>query len=78
MIQLGIATIKKRINITVDDSTYKALEKLARQQSKSVSRVGLNLIEKALELQEGFHFSKIADERIDKGEKRTSHNKAWE
>ncbi len=71
-------TAKKRINITIDDETYKALEKLSKKRAKSISSVSLNLIEQALELQEDLHFSRIADERLTKGEKRISHRKVWE
>ncbi len=71
-------TAKKRINVTIDDETYKALEKLSEKRAKSISSVSLNLIEQALELQEDSHFSRIADERLTKKEKRISHRKAWE
>ncbi|MCH7805187.1 MAG: hypothetical protein IH937_14055 [Acidobacteria bacterium] len=71
-------TAKKRINVTIDDETYKVLEKLSKKRAKSISSVSLNLIEQALELQEDLHFSSIADERLTKREKRISHRKAWE
>ena len=71
-------TAKKRINVTIDDETYKALEQLSEKRAKSISSVSLNLIEQALELQEDLHFSRIADERLTKREKRISHRKAWE
>ena len=69
---------KKRINITINDETYKALEKLSEKRAKSISSVSLNLIEQASELQEDLHFSRIADERSTKREKRISHRKVWE
>ncbi len=71
-------TAKKRINVTIDDETYKVLEKLSQKRAKSISSVSLNLIEQALELQEDLHFSRIADERLIKREKRISHRKTWE
>ncbi len=71
-------TAKKRINVTIDDETYKVLEKLSEKRAKSISSVSLNLIEQALELQEDLHFSRIADERLIKREKRISHRKTWE
>ncbi len=71
-------TAKKRINVTIDDETYKVLEKLSEKRAKSISRVSLNLIEQALEFQEDLHFSGIADERLTKREKRISHRKTWE
>ena len=71
-------TAKKRINVTIDDETYKVLEKLSEKRAKSISSVSLNLIEQALEFQEDLHFSRIADERLIKREKRISHRKTWE
>ena len=71
-------TSKKRLNITVDDETYSVLERLSSKRGQSVAGVGLDLIEEALEYQEDLHFSRIADERLDRNEKRVSHDKAWE
>ena len=70
-------TAKKRINITVDDRTYRALERLSDQRDQSVAGVGLSLIEEALEYQEDLHFSRIADERLGRKQRRLSHEKAW-
>ena len=70
-------TAKKRVNITVDDRTYEALERLSRQRDQSVAGVGLSLVEEALEHQEDLHFSRIADERLGRKQKRVSHKKAW-
>lgn len=73
-----MGTAKKRINITVDGETCKVLKALSQKRSKSISSVGLSLIEDALELQEDLYFSRIADERLARKEKRISHRKAWE
>jgi hypothetical protein len=70
-------TTKRRINITVDDRTYEALTRLSSQRDESVAGVGLSLIEEALEYQEDAHFSRIADARLSKEQKRISHAKAW-
>ncbi len=70
-------TAKKRINITIDDETYEVLERLSDKRKQSVSGVGLSLIEQALEYQEDLYYSRIADERLSKKEKRISHDKAW-
>ena len=70
-------TAKKRINITVDDRTYEALERLSGERDQSVAGVGLSLIEEALEYQEDVYFSRIADERLSQKQKRVSHEKAW-
>lgn len=71
-------TAKKRINITIDDETYEALERLSIKRQQSVSGVGLSLIEQALEYQEDLYYSRIADERLSKKEKRIPHDKAWD
>ena len=71
-------TTKKRINITVDDDVYKALERLSGKRDQSVAGVGLSLIEEALAYQEDLHFSRVADDRIAKKQKRIPHDKAWD
>lgn len=71
-------TTKKRINITVDDHVYKALERLSGKRDQSVAGVGLSLIEEALAYQEDLHFSRIADDRLAKKQKRIPHDKAWD
>ncbi|MCY4513073.1 MAG: hypothetical protein OXB86_05240 [Bdellovibrionales bacterium] len=70
-------SIKKRINLTVDNKTYSALEKLSRKTQQKISTVSLNLIHQALELQEDMYFSKIADKRLSQKQKRVPHDKAW-
>jgi predicted DNA-binding protein len=70
-------TTKKRINITVDDRIYRAMQRLSDERDQSVAGVGLSLIEEALEYQEDLYFSRVADERLSKKQKRMSHEKAW-
>ena len=69
---------KKRINVTVDDDLYKVLERLSGKRDTSVAGVGLSLIEEALEYQEDRYFSRVADERLAKKEKRIARGKAWD
>ena len=71
-------TTKKRINITVDDELYRSLDKLSKKEKRTLSSVSLKLIEKAVELEEDLYFSREADKRIAKREKRFSHSKVWE
>jgi predicted DNA-binding protein len=71
-------TAKKRINITVSDEVYEALERLSAECDQSVAGVGLRLIEHGLEYEEDKYFARIADERLGKKEKRIVHSKAWE
>ena len=70
-------TVKRRINITVDDDLYRSLNKLSKKEKSSLSSVSLRLIEKAVELEEDLYFSRLADERLSKKEKRVAHDKAW-
>jgi predicted DNA-binding protein len=70
-------TAKKRINITVDDRIYEALERLSSERAQSVAGVGLSLIKQALEYQEDLYFSRVADERLGKKQKRIPHEKVW-
>ena len=71
-------TNKKRVNITVNDEIYTNIKRLAKNKKKSISTVSLLLIEKALDLEEDFQFSRISDSRISRKERRISHKKAWE
>jgi predicted DNA-binding protein len=71
-------TTKKRINITVDDDIFEVLERLSKMRNEPVAGVGLELIEEALEFQEDLHFSRVADERLQKKEKKVPHKKAWD
>ena len=70
-------TTKKRINITVDDDTYTELEQLSSREKRPLSRIGLDLIEQALELREDRHFSEVADRRLEADEERFSHDDVW-
>ena len=70
-------TTKKRLNITLADETYAVLERLSAKRRQSVAGVGLSLIEEALEYQEDLHFSRVADERLAREEKRIPHDRAW-
>ncbi|RMF22403.1 MAG: ribbon-helix-helix protein, CopG family [Deltaproteobacteria bacterium] len=73
-----VPTNKKRINITVDDELYRLLERLSRKRGQSIAGVSLDLIEQALEYQEDRHFSRVADQRLEKRQRRIPHDKAWE
>ena len=55
-------TAKPRINITVPKEIAVMLNKTAKKNNKSVSKVALELIEWAIEEREDMYFSKIADD----------------
>ena len=71
-------TTKKRINITVDDELYRSLDKLSKKENGTLSSVSLRLIERAVELEEDLYFSRQADKRLSKNEKRIAHAKVWD
>jgi len=75
---MQMPTQKKRINITIDDATYAAIERVAEERDESISRTSLRLIEEALEYQEDRYFSKVADSRLRKKQRRVSHDEAWD
>ena len=70
-------TAKHRVSISPDDRVFAALVALAKARNKPVANVSLELLERALELEEDAHFSHIADDRLAKGEKRIAHARAW-
>jgi hypothetical protein len=72
-----MATIKPRINLTVPREMSVALARLARRDDASVSSKALELIRRALELEEDIVLQGIADERDRKGIKFISHARAW-
>ena len=70
-------TVKKRINLSIDDTLYQELEALRRlKQAQSLSTVVVELTKEALALQEDLYFAKIADARADETE--LSHEEIWE
>lgn len=70
-------TTKKRINITIDDELYRSLDHLSKKEKVTLSSVSLRLIERAVELEEDLYFSREAEKRLSKNEKRVKHSKAW-
>jgi len=71
-------TKKKRINVTVDDDVYETLERLSAARDEPVAGVTASLVEQALEYQEDVHFSRVADERLRRKQKRVTQSNAWE
>lgn len=71
-------TAKKRINLTVEDEVFESLNKIAKKEKTSVASISHILLEKALELQEDFYFSKVGEKRISEKFKRLSHEDIWD
>ena len=70
-------TLKKRINLTLDNEMHRALSELAKEEQTSVASVSYSLLEKALELREDRYFSKIGDERVKSKAKKVSSKNFW-
>ncbi len=71
-------TAKRRINLTVEDRIFEDLSKLARKRKSSVARVSHTLLEKALELQEDFYFSRVGEKRLSEKSKRLKSEDVWD
>ena len=70
-------TIKSRINLTVPRDLSLVLNRLAVRDDRSVSSKTIELIERALELEEDIVLQKVAENRDRKGVKFISHKSAW-
>jgi uncharacterized protein YdaU (DUF1376 family) len=70
-------TQKHRISISPDEALYAALSVLSKRRKRAVSAVALDLVTKAIELEEDLHFSRVADERLAAKEKLVDHERAW-
>ena len=77
MLHLIMPTAKHRISLSPDDRMHHALARLAKRHNKAIASISLDLIARALELEEDAHFSRVADKRLAKKEKRISHSRAW-
>ena len=70
-------TIKQRINLTVPRDVGQALERLAHRDDISVSSKTLDLVRRALELEEDIVLQEVAEKRDRKGVRFVSHKSAW-
>lgn len=71
-----MSTVKKRVNLTIEDDLYSEFEAIKElRKESSLSSVILDLAKEALEINEDLYFSKIAEQRLK--EKRLSHNQVW-
>jgi predicted CopG family antitoxin len=72
-----MSTIKKRVNLTIEDDLYTEFEAIKELRNESsLSSVILDLAKEALEINEDLYFSKIAEPRLK--EKRLSHDQVWQ
>ena len=70
-------TKNPRLNVVLDPELYEVIEKISKQEEKSMSVVAKELIEDALEKHEDLLLSEIAMKREAKSKKTVSHVKAW-
>lgn len=66
-----------RLNVVLDSDLYDLIEKISKQDDKSMSVVAKELIEEALERHEDLLLSEIAMKRESKSKKTVPHDKAW-
>lgn len=70
-------TKNPRLNVVLSDETYEIIEKIAKQEGKSLSVVAKELMEDALEKHEDLLLSEMAMKREAKSKKTIAHDKAW-
>ena len=70
-------TKNPRLNVVLDNELYEMIEKIAKQEGKSMSVVAKELMEDALEKHEDLLLSEMAMKREAKSKKTVPHDKAW-
>jgi predicted DNA-binding protein len=70
-------TKNPRLNVVLDRELYEMVERISKQEDKSMSVVAKELIEDALEKHEDLILSEMAMKREVKSKKTVRHNKAW-
>lgn len=70
-------TKNPRLNVVLSDELYEMVEKIAKQEGKSLSVVAKELMEDALEKHEDMLLSEMAMKRETKSKKTIPHAKSW-
>jgi predicted DNA-binding protein len=73
-----MATLKKRINISVSDAVEQAVTLLAKRDEVPQATKVTELLELALELEEDGYFSAMVNKRLAKPATWQTHTEAWE
>lgn len=68
---------KRRINISVSEDINKELVNLARRDQISIAGKALELIKKAIQMEEDVVLDWLAQQRDNKNPKYLSHERAW-
>lgn len=71
-------TKNPRLNVVLDPELYDLIEKISKQDDKSMSVVAKELIEDALERHEDLLLSEAAMKRESKSKKLIKHDDAWD
>ncbi|MEX1027202.1 MAG: hypothetical protein WD049_04245 [Candidatus Paceibacterota bacterium] len=72
-----MATVKKRVNVTLSKELEQAIAELAKREHISQSRKAAQLLERALEIEEDELWDAIAKNRDTKETKFVSHDDVW-
>lgn len=72
-----MATLKKRLNITLPKETRLYLKKIALRDQVPEATKAAELLQMALEIEEDAFFAHAAEERLKKGGKFISHKEFW-
>ena len=72
-----MATLKKRINISVSDEAHEAVALLAKRDDVPQATKVTELLSLALELEEDAYFSYIVKNRLTKNVVWQSHDEVW-
>jgi len=70
-------TKNPRLNVVLNDELFEMVERIAKQEGKSMSVVAKELMEDALEKHEDMLLSEMAMKRESKSKKTIAHDKAW-
>lgn len=70
-------TTKKRLNLTLSKDMAFYIEKLALRDEMPQAEKAVELIEKALEIEEDAYFAAIADKRAEETTGWMSHEEFW-
>lgn len=70
-------TKNPRLNVVLSGALFETIEKIAKQEGKSMSVVAKELMEDALEKHEDLLLSEMAMKRESRSKKTIDHDKAW-
>lgn len=73
-----MATTKKRIHVSLGPEAEQVIARLAERDSVPQATKASQLLELALELEEGMAWDRLAEERYSKRGERLSHTEVWQ